>query len=530
MTYRALLIGNSTFDADASLNPLNAPTKDVARLHRALVDAESGLFDDDHVRLVTERTSDELLDELDTFFGSAHRDDLLLLYYSGHGLLDHRNQLYLCGRTTRSDRLLRTAVSNVRINEFIAQSVARCTVIVLDCCSSGMFKGGDVGQQLAGPGRYVVSSTRGSELANDAATSTGTSLFTEYMVTGLLGEAEDLNEDGYVDLREIYDYVRKQLTSHTRQVPHCRFDGDAAVSLARRPAKTPVIAKVPQSGARPESTFALSETVITLRNVDPEERLRPEVIEIYPIAGTEVDCVAETDDQWLRPHVYGDRVVIELYPREGPNRAKVMVRDRRSGTAQAVRVEAYVKRRVVGSSPVSAPPDRAQAKGGAPTDATVPDIPRQPSGPPLPPIRPFSGPPAPDRPPQPPPWSGPQQPGQPGHPNQPGQPGHPGQPRPPGQPVQPVQPVQSQNANGTAVAALVTGAIALVLSICFVGGLVAIVSLVLASKANKDLARSGSQAGRGYVIWAQVMSWLAIVVSCLFLMFTIIGSATGSGY
>ena len=137
MTYRALLIGNSTFGADASLNPLNAPTKDVARLHRALVDTATGLFDDEHVRLVTERTADELLDELDIFFNSAHRDDLLLLYYSGHGLLDERNQLFLCGRNTRSDRLLRTAVSNVRINEFIAQSVARCTVIILDCCGSG---------------------------------------------------------------------------------------------------------------------------------------------------------------------------------------------------------------------------------------------------------------------------------------------------------------------------------------------------------------------------------------------------------
>jgi hypothetical protein len=59
MTYRALLIGNSTFDLDASLNPLNAPTKDVARLHRALVDGETGLFDDENVRLVTERRHDE---------------------------------------------------------------------------------------------------------------------------------------------------------------------------------------------------------------------------------------------------------------------------------------------------------------------------------------------------------------------------------------------------------------------------------------------------------------------------------------
>jgi hypothetical protein len=50
MTYRALLIGNSLFEADAGLNPLNAPAKDVARLHRALVDSATGLFAAENVR------------------------------------------------------------------------------------------------------------------------------------------------------------------------------------------------------------------------------------------------------------------------------------------------------------------------------------------------------------------------------------------------------------------------------------------------------------------------------------------------
>ncbi len=257
MTYRALLVGNSVFEADASLHPLNAPAQDVARLHRALVDPATGMFDEEHVRMVVERTSDELLDELDVFFAEAHRDDLLLLYYSGHGLLDERNQLFLCGRNTRSHRLLRTAVGNVRINEFIEQSVARCTVIILDCCSSGMFKGGPAAVPLAGPGRYVVSSTRGPALANDATTPTGTSLFTEHLVNGLLGAAEDRDGDGYLDLREIYDYVRVRLTETSKQVPHCRFDGDAAVVLARLPGAkaahdTPAPVPEAQPAADPE--------------------------------------------------------------------------------------------------------------------------------------------------------------------------------------------------------------------------------------------------------------------------------------
>jgi beta-lactam-binding protein with PASTA domain len=350
MTYRALLIGNSVFEEDAGLNPLNAPTKDVARLHRALVDSVTGLFAEENVRLVIERSSHDLLDEIDTFFSTAHRDDLLLFYYSGHGLIDERNQLFLCGRNTRSDKLLRTAVSNVRVNEFVEQSVARCTVIILDCCSSGMFKGGDVSAPLAGPGRYVISSTRGAALANDAATATGTSLFTEHLVTGLLGAADDRDGDGYLDLREVFDYVRARLTATTKQIPHCRFDGDAAVMLAKRPA-----APVPADAAAPRAsdpTFVLSENTITLRDVGPDEWLSPETIEIYPLTEAEVDCTAESDATWLNTEVCGGRLTIELHPGPGYNRGKIVVRDRRSGATQVVRVHVAVDRR----SPVTPPP------------------------------------------------------------------------------------------------------------------------------------------------------------------------------
>jgi hypothetical protein len=335
MTYRALLIGNSIFEADAGLNGLNAPVKDVARLHKALVNPSTGMFDEGSVRLVTEATCDRILDELDEFFSSARRDDLALLYYSGHGVLDAHGQLYLCGRNTVSIRLLRTAVGNRRINEFIHDSACQRTVIVLDCCSSGLFKGGgSVETQLAGPGRYIVSSTRGAELANDAALPTGTSLFTEYFVQGLLGEARA--EDGYIALRDIYDYTRTQLAANTTQVPHCRFDGDPVIRLARV-AKTPEAQQAVVERVWDQPALALAETYIAHRDVDPDERLRDERIAIHNFTGQPLDLVTETDDDWIDATVVGDQLIVGLHPRIGVNRAKVTVRDWISGTSTAVR-------------------------------------------------------------------------------------------------------------------------------------------------------------------------------------------------
>jgi hypothetical protein len=344
MTYRALLVGNSVFDADGGLNPLNAPVKDVARLHHALVNTDIGLFDDTQVRLVTERTSNDILDELDRFFDAGRKEDLLLFYYSGHGVLDERGQLYLCGRDTRSDRLLRTGVSNTRINEFIAQSACQRTVILLDCCSSGLFKGSGVGPQLAGPGRYIVSSTRGAALANDADTATGTSLFTEYLVKGMLGEATDSNHDGYIDLRDVYDYVRTRLSANTKQVPHSRFDGDADISLARVRV-LPQLTRVPPE-AKPrtsEPTFALAENVITLRDVEPDEQLSPEQIDLLTLTDDRVDLVATTKEAWLQPSIAEGQLTIQLHPRPGANRGKVTVRDTVSGTTQVLRVEVFIR-------------------------------------------------------------------------------------------------------------------------------------------------------------------------------------------
>ena len=196
--YRALLIGNSTYPADEhNLQPLRGPIKDIVALSRALIDTDTGLFADADVTLLPETTSTRAIRALGKFFAGAGRDDVLLMYFSGHGKLDQTGRLHLCMQDTETSDLLSTAVSNVRINEFADASRARNIVLILDCCYAGAFRGADLGEAVAGPGRYVLSSCRGTQLANDATVDNGTSFFTEHLVDGLL-MATDSDEDGYV--------------------------------------------------------------------------------------------------------------------------------------------------------------------------------------------------------------------------------------------------------------------------------------------------------------------------------------------
>jgi len=252
--YRALLIGNSTYPADEhNLQTLKGPVKDIAVLNRALVDRDTGLFADVDVTLLPEVTSARAIRALGRFFGNADRNDVLLVYFSGHGKLDQIGRLHLCMQDTDSTDLLSTAVSSTRINEFADASRAGNVVIVLDCCYAGAFRGADLGDAVAGPGRYVLTSCRGTQLANDATVENGTSFFTQHLVDGLLQAAVDQDDDGYVGFSDLYAYVDRRLRDAGKQIPQRRVNGDGDLRLAKRPYRAQVesaaVPGVPGSGA-----------------------------------------------------------------------------------------------------------------------------------------------------------------------------------------------------------------------------------------------------------------------------------------
>jgi hypothetical protein len=259
--YRALLIGNSSYPADEhNLQTLRGPVKDIAALNRALIDPGTGLFADIDVTLLPEATSTRAIRALGRFFSTAARDDVLLIYFSGHGKLDQVGRLHLCMQDTDSADLLATAVSSTRISEFADASRARNVIIVLDCCHAGAFRGGELGDAVAGPGRYVLTSCRGTQLANDATVDNGTSYFTQHLVDGLLQAAPDQDGDGYVTFSDLYAYVDRRLRAAGKQIPQRRVDADGDVPLARRPQPVPAPATAPATAVMPPADHTAAIT------------------------------------------------------------------------------------------------------------------------------------------------------------------------------------------------------------------------------------------------------------------------------
>src|SRR5918994_2081200 len=202
---------------------LRAPTGDVEALAGVLQDGSIGEFE---VSRLVDRPTEELKKEIEGFFGEARRDDLLLLYFSCHGVLSQSRQFYFATATTALQWLRATAIEDGFINDVVQHSRARSVVLVLDCCHSGAFGKGltpksaltvDVEHRFEGRGRVTLSASTELESGfEEADPATGInelgpaapgSLFTRCLVDGLASGDADMDGDGRISVDELYDYV-----------------------------------------------------------------------------------------------------------------------------------------------------------------------------------------------------------------------------------------------------------------------------------------------------------------------------------
>jgi hypothetical protein len=249
---KALLVATGTY-SDPGLAQLQAPAGDVDSLARVLGDGSIGHFD---VEELVDRPTEEVKKAIEGFFGAAKPSDLLLLYFSCHGVLSQSRRFYFATASTALQYLRATAIEDGFVNGVIQESRARSIVLILDCCHSGAFGKGmapksaltvDVEHRFEGRGRVTLSASTELQYAfeeadpatgiNELAPSTPGSLFTSCLVDGLRSGEADMDRDGEIGVDELYDYVCQKVRERSpHQTPGMAGDvrGEIVIAHSQR--------------------------------------------------------------------------------------------------------------------------------------------------------------------------------------------------------------------------------------------------------------------------------------------------------
>lgn len=136
----ALIIASDSYN-DKKLTQLKAPIVDAERLSELLKDQTIG--GGYEVTILSNTYSHIIRKEIERFFIKSEKNDLLLLYFAGHG---HKSMddglLYLATSDSDLEYLDSTTIPAKFINTQIQKSKSSKIVLILDCCYSGAFARG----------------------------------------------------------------------------------------------------------------------------------------------------------------------------------------------------------------------------------------------------------------------------------------------------------------------------------------------------------------------------------------------------
>ncbi|MGN2638614.1 caspase, EACC1-associated type [Nocardia takedensis] len=161
---RAVLIGVSRY-VHPDLSDIPAAAANLHDLQQALTISPNSIFDVEHCTVFQDPS--DIGDAVHR--GARDAENVLLVYFSGHGLLDSAGRLHLATRCSDPENARWTAVAFTKVREEILDSRASTRVLILDCCFSGRaFEAmGDSDQVIAGQtdidGTYTIVSSGANE-------------------------------------------------------------------------------------------------------------------------------------------------------------------------------------------------------------------------------------------------------------------------------------------------------------------------------------------------------------------------------
>ncbi|MEW2519927.1 P-loop NTPase fold protein [Actinacidiphila alni] len=217
-TRSALIIANGEYE-DPELAPLPSVREGAARLAQVLADPAVGDF---AVHTLTDQRASQVMGAVEEFFADRAADDVLLVYIVCHTLLSDDGELFFATADTHIGHPFATAFPSAFVGRCMGESRARQIVLLLDCSHAGAFARDPV------RGQTVIVGSGARESAHEGVVLDGSSgprapLFTAALLRGLETGEADLDGDGWITDRELFDDVaRRMRDSGLHQTPQMR--------------------------------------------------------------------------------------------------------------------------------------------------------------------------------------------------------------------------------------------------------------------------------------------------------------------
>jgi uncharacterized caspase-like protein len=222
--------------------------KDAQSIRDFLLSPEGGHFHPEQIMyLVNEdATMKNLRTALYTFLAGARKEDLVFIYFSGHGSADPNDprNLYMLPFDTEISNMGGSAFPMWEMQDVFARVIKADRIVTLtDACHSAGISGSSAQFESPSPGistrgvrilpagnnlinqylaRYAGEGQRAVLTASDISETSlegkrwggGHGVFTHFVIEGLTGKA-DQDGDGTVTAGELFDYVRGQVIAAT---------------------------------------------------------------------------------------------------------------------------------------------------------------------------------------------------------------------------------------------------------------------------------------------------------------------------
>ncbi len=222
----ALLIGVSEYGY--GLEPLPEAVKDISAMARVLESSEMGGFDE--VKTLIDPNPPAMREAIQAIFADLHKNDVVLLFFSGNRVQDRSGKLYLATSITatltteahpQGELVKATAVPVSFVRDIANNCPCQNQVAILNWYFHPVLSQGIVPErssaednlhsQMSGERLAILTSNIDSQVALDRY-NPDISVYTRYVVEGIETGSADRDRDGWISAEDLQEYVKRRVT------------------------------------------------------------------------------------------------------------------------------------------------------------------------------------------------------------------------------------------------------------------------------------------------------------------------------